>query len=106
MNAYLFSNIQSAAYGNLFECSTHEENGRDIVFSSMSHENEVGVMDDGEELLLTSLLNTEGLKEKFMISRTIFLFWGRYFMLPPRFRLTRRLYCRRGPCASRRSGLG
>ena len=65
MNAYLFSSIQSAAYGNLFECSTHEENGRDIVFSSMSHENEVGVMDDGEELLLTSLLNTEGLKEKF-----------------------------------------
>lgn len=65
MNAYLFSSIQSAAYGNLFECSTHEENGRDIVFSSMSHENEVAVMDDGEELLLTSLLNTEGLKTKF-----------------------------------------
>ena len=65
MNAYLFSSIQSAAYGNLFECSTHEENGRDIVFSSMSHENEVGVMDDGEELLFTSLLNTEGLKAKF-----------------------------------------
>ena len=66
MNAYLFSSIQSAAYGNLFECSTHEENGRDIVFSSMSHENEVGVMDDGEELLFTSLLNTEGLKAKFL----------------------------------------
>ena len=65
MNAYLFSNIQSAAYGNFFECSTHEENGCDIVFSSMSHENEVGVMDDGEELLLTSLLNTEGLKTRF-----------------------------------------
>ena len=65
MNAYLFSSIQSAAYGNLFECSTHEENGRDIVFSSMSHENEVGVMDDGEEFLFTSLLNTEGLKAKF-----------------------------------------
>lgn len=64
MNAYLFSSIQSAAYGNLFECSTHEENGRDIVFSSMSHENEVGVMDDGEEFLFTSLLNTEGLKAK------------------------------------------
>lgn len=65
MNAYLFSSIQSAAYGNLFECSTHEENGRDIVFSSMSHENEVGVMDDGEEFLFISLLNTEGLKAKF-----------------------------------------
>ena len=65
MNAYLFSSIQSAAYGNLFECSTHEENGCDIVFSSMSHENEVGVMDDGEELLFTSLFNTEGLKTKF-----------------------------------------
>ena len=52
--------IQSAAYGNLFECSTHEENGCDIVFSSMSHENEVGVMDDGEELLLTSLLENFG----------------------------------------------
>ena len=36
------------------------------IFSSvMSHENEVGVMDDGEELLFTSLLNTEGLKAKF-----------------------------------------
>lgn len=65
MNAYLFSSIQSAAYGNLFECSTHEEHGQDVVFSSMSHENEVGVMDDGEELLFTSLLNTEGLKAKF-----------------------------------------
>ena len=65
MNAYLFSSIQSTAYGNLFECSTHEENGCDVVFSSMSHENEVGVMDDGEELLFTSLLNTEGLKAKF-----------------------------------------
>ncbi len=65
MNAYLFSSIQSAAYGNLFECSTHEADGSDIVFSSMSHENEVGVMDDGEELLFTSLLNTEGLKAKF-----------------------------------------
>jgi hypothetical protein len=65
MNAYLFSSIQSAAYGNLFECSTHEVDGSDVVFSSMSHENEVGVMDDGEELLFTSLLNTEGLKVKF-----------------------------------------
>ncbi|MBR2982419.1 MAG: HNH endonuclease [Kiritimatiellae bacterium] len=65
MNAYLFSSIQSAAYGNLFECSTHEERGHDVVFSSMSHENEVGVMDDGEEFLFTSLLNTEGLKAKF-----------------------------------------
>jgi len=69
MNAYLFSSIQSSiqsvAYGNLFECSTHDENGSDVVFSSMSHENEVGVMDDGEELLFASLLNTEGLKAKF-----------------------------------------
>ena len=65
MNAYLFSSIQSVAYGNRFECSTHEVNGSDVVFSSMSHENEVGVMDDGEELLFTSLLNTEGLKAKF-----------------------------------------
>ena len=54
MNAYLFSSIQSAAYGNLFECSTHEVDGSDVVFSSMSHENEVGVMDDGDELLFTS----------------------------------------------------
>ena len=66
MNAYLFSSIQSAAYGNLFECSTHEENGGDVVFSSMSHENEVGVMDDGGALLFASLLNTEGLKAKFL----------------------------------------
>jgi hypothetical protein len=65
MNAHIFSSVQSAAYGNLFECSTHEADGSDIVFSSMSHENEVGVMDDGEELLFTSLLNTEGLKAKF-----------------------------------------
>ena len=65
MNAYLFSSIQSAAYGNLFECATHEANGCDVVFSSMSHENEVGVMDDGEELLFASLLNTEELKAKF-----------------------------------------
>ena len=65
MNAYLFGSIQSAAYGNLFECLTQEANGCDIVFSSMSHENEVGVMDDGEELLFASLLNTEGLKAKF-----------------------------------------
>ena len=65
MNAYIFSSIQSAAYGNLFECSTHEVDGCDVVFSSMSHENEVGVMDDGEELLFASLLNTEGLKAKF-----------------------------------------
>ena len=64
MNAYLFSSIQSVAYGNLFECSTHEVDGSDVVFSSMSHENEVGVMDDGEELLFASLLNTEGLKAK------------------------------------------
>lgn len=65
MNAYLFSSIQSAAYGNLFECSTHGANGCDIVFSSMSHENEVGVMDDGEAFLFATLLNTEGLKAKF-----------------------------------------
>ena len=71
MNAYLFSSIQSAAYGNLFECSTHDENGCDIVFSSMSHENEVGVMDDGEELLFASLLNTEGLKAKFPSCRSV-----------------------------------
>ena len=66
MNAYLLSSIQSAAYGNLFECSAiHEEDGCDAVFSSMSHENEVGVTDDGETLLFVSLLNTEGLKSKF-----------------------------------------
>ena len=65
MNAYIFSSIQSVADGNLFECSTHEVNGSDVVFSSISHENEVGVMDDGEELLFTALLNTEGLKAKF-----------------------------------------
>ena len=65
MNSLLFSSIQSVAYGNLFECLTQEAKGGDIVFSSMSHENEVGVMDDGAELLFTSLLNTEGLKAKF-----------------------------------------
>ena len=58
MNAYLFSSIQSTAYGNLFECSTHEENGCDVVFSSMSHENEVGVMDEGD------LITAEVLAEK------------------------------------------
>ena len=31
-----------------------EVDGSDVVFSFMSHENEVGVMDDGEELLFTS----------------------------------------------------
>ena len=52
MNAYLLNSIQSAAYGNLFECSAiHEEDGCDAVFSSMSHENEVGVTDDVEETL-------------------------------------------------------
>ncbi len=66
MNAYLLSSIQSAAYGNLFECSAiHEEDGCDAVFSSMSHENEVGVTDDGETLLFVSLLNIERLKSKF-----------------------------------------
>lgn len=65
MNPFIFSNVQSAAYGNLFECSTREENGRDVVFSSMSHENEVAVADDGEELLFATLLNTEGLKAMF-----------------------------------------
>ena len=66
MNAYLLSSIQSAAYGNLFECSAiREENGCDAVFSSMSHENEVGVTDDGETLLFVSLLNIERLKSKF-----------------------------------------
>lgn len=47
MNAYLFINAQSAAYGNLFECSTHGKHGHDVVFSSMSYENAVGVMDNG-----------------------------------------------------------
>jgi hypothetical protein len=66
MNAYIFSSIQSAAYGNLFECSAiHEADGCDAVFSSMSHENEVGVTDDGETLLFVSLLNIERLKSKF-----------------------------------------
>ena len=66
MNALVFSSIQSAAYGNLFECSTAEAAVSDVVFSSMAHDNQVGAWDDGEALLLISLLNTEGLKAKFL----------------------------------------
>lgn len=66
MNALVFSSIQSVAYGNLFECSTAEAAVSDVVFSSMAHDNQVGAWDDGEALLLISLLNTEGLKAKFL----------------------------------------
>ena len=65
MNALVFSSIQSAAYGNLFECSTAEAKISDVLFSSMVHANQVGVWDDGEALFVVSLLNTEGLKLKF-----------------------------------------
>ena len=65
MNALLYSSIQSAAYGNQFECSTAGEKITDALFGSMTHQNEVGVWDDGEALLVVSLLNTEGLKAKF-----------------------------------------
>lgn len=65
MNAYLFSSIQSAAYGNMFECTAASADKADVVFSSMTHDNEVGALDEGEELLIVSLLNTEGLKSKF-----------------------------------------
>lgn len=65
MNALLFSSIQTAAYGNLFECSTHAEEIEEVIFSSMSHRNEVGVEDAGEALLIVSLLNMQGLKAAF-----------------------------------------
>lgn len=65
MNALVFSSIQSAAYGNLFECSTAEAKISDALFSSMAHANQVGVWDNGEALFVVSLLNTEGLKLKF-----------------------------------------
>lgn len=65
MNPLLYSSIQSAAYGNHFECSTADAEITDAVFSSMSHLNEVGVIDEGEALLLVSLLNNEGLKAAF-----------------------------------------
>ena len=65
MNALVFSSIQSAAYGNLFKCSTAEAKISDVLFSSMVHANQVGVWDDGEALFVVSLLNTEGLKLKF-----------------------------------------
>ena len=65
MNALVFSSIQSASYGNLFECSTAESKISDALFSSMAHANQVGVWDDGEALFVVSLLNTEGLKLKF-----------------------------------------
>ena len=65
MSLLVFSSIQSAAYGNLFECSTAEAKISDALFSSMAHANQVGVWDDGEALFVVSLLNTEGLKLKF-----------------------------------------
>ena len=65
MSLLVFSSIQSAAYGNLFECSTAESKISDALFSSMAHANQVGVWDDGEALFVVSLLNTEGLKLKF-----------------------------------------
>ena len=37
MNPLLYSSIQSAAYGNRFECSTADAEITDVVFSSMSH---------------------------------------------------------------------
>lgn len=71
MNAYLFSAIQGAAYGNQFECSTRDADSDEITFSSMRHRNEVGVADEGEALLLVSLLNNEGLKARFPELATI-----------------------------------
>lgn len=65
VNALVFSSIQSAAYGNLFECSAAAEIIEEAVFSSMSHENQIAAWDEGSELLLVSLLNTDGLKAKF-----------------------------------------
>ena len=43
MNVCLISIIQSAAYGNLFECSTREEHSDEMIFGSMQHMNHVGV---------------------------------------------------------------
>lgn len=71
MNAYLFSAIQGAAYGNQFECSTRDADSDEITFSSMRHRNEVGVADEGEALLVVSLLNNEGLKARFPEFATI-----------------------------------
>lgn len=65
MNPLLFSAVQTAAYGNGFECCTREAEGIDALFSSVSHRNEVGVMDEGDRLLFISLLNTEGVKARF-----------------------------------------
>jgi len=65
MNAYLLSSIQSAAYGNQFECSTRDEHSSEIIFGSMRHENEIGVHDGGDELLLVSMMNNAGLKSRF-----------------------------------------
>lgn len=65
MNAYLLSAIQSAAYGNQFECSTRDEHSSEIIFGSMRHPNQVGVYDDGDALLMISMLNGEGLKLRF-----------------------------------------
>lgn len=65
MNPLVFSSIQTAAYGNRFECSTAGQHITDALFSSMAHDNQVGVWDDGGALLLVSLLNTESLKAKF-----------------------------------------
>lgn len=65
MNPLVYSSVQSAAYGNLFECSAAAEIIEEAVFSSMSHENQIAAWDEGSELLVVSLLNTEGLKAKF-----------------------------------------
>ena len=62
MNACLFSTIQSAAYCNRFECSTQEEHSDEIIFGSMQHMNHVGVYDDGDALLMISMLNGDGVK--------------------------------------------
>ena len=65
MNACLFSTIQSAAYCNRFECSTREEHSDEIIFGSMQHMNHVGVYDDGDALLMISMLNGDGVKCRF-----------------------------------------
>jgi len=62
MNAYLLSAIQSAAYGNQFECSTRDVHSSEIIFGSMRHENEAGVHDGGDGLKCTDnpVANVDG----------------------------------------------
>lgn len=65
MNALVFSSIQSAAYQNRFECLTRTAGEYELVFSSMSHEQQVCVADDGMTLVFIPLLNKRGMQREF-----------------------------------------